>query len=179
MNTKSFAALLLTTAIAVPASAQEDNLGTLQNMQRTSSVFTMIEQGGATAASLNAIVPFVNVPDGFEASLYAVVPDARSMAVAPQGTVVFVGTRKDKVWSVVDRDRDRVADQVMDFAPSIAFDIPNGPCLSYDFPWLLGQKGATARHAIYGGQWRWLDRKQLGLSGPLRSMINRRLHHRA
>ena len=43
MNTKSFAALLLTTAIAVPASAQEDNLGTLQNMQRTSSAFTMIE----------------------------------------------------------------------------------------------------------------------------------------
>jgi transposase len=35
--------------------------------------------------------------------------------------------------------------------------------LSYDFPWLLGQKGATARHAIYGGQWRRLDRKQLGL----------------
>ena len=53
------------------------------------------------------------------------------------------------------------------------------PCLSYDFPWLLGQKGATARHAIYGGQWRRLDRKQLGLPGPLRSMINRRLHHRA
>ena len=51
--------------------------------------------------------------------------------------------------------------------------------LSYDFPWLLGQKGATARHAIDGGQWRRLDRKQLGLPGPLRSMINRRLHHRA
>ncbi|MET4104666.1 hypothetical protein ABIE58_004125, partial [Roseovarius sp. MBR-78] len=51
--------------------------------------------------------------------------------------------------------------------------------LSYDFPWLQGQKGATARHAIYGGQWLRLDRKQLGLPGPLRSMINRRLHHRA
>jgi predicted O-methyltransferase YrrM len=57
--------------------------------------------------------------------------------------------------------------------------IDHDDSLSYDFPWLLGQKGATARHAIYGGQWRWLDRKQLGLSGPLRSMINRRLHHRA
>jgi glucose/arabinose dehydrogenase len=54
------------------------------------------------------------------------------MAVAPQGTVTFVGTRKDKVWSVVDRDRNRVADQVMDFAPSITFDIPNGPCFSRD-----------------------------------------------
>ena len=65
-------------------------------------------------------------------SLYAVVPDARSMAVAPQGTVTFVGTRKDKVWSVVDRDRDRVADQVMDFAPGLTFDVPNGPCFSPD-----------------------------------------------
>ena len=54
------------------------------------------------------------------------------MAVAPQGTVTFVGTRKDKVWSVVDRDRDRVADEVFDFAPSITFDVPNGPCFSPD-----------------------------------------------
>ena len=72
------------------------------------------------------------MPDGFEVSLYAVVPDARSMAVAPQGTVMFVGTRKDKVWSVVDRNRDRVADEVKDFAPSLTFDIPNGPCFSPD-----------------------------------------------
>lgn len=47
--------------------------------------------------------------------------------------------------------------------------------LSYDFPWLLGQKGATARHAIYGGQWRRLDRKLLGRDGPFSSVINRRL----
>jgi hypothetical protein len=102
-------------------------------MQRTQGTsFTFIDQGESRAEALKATVPFVNVPDGFEVSLYAVVPDARSMAVAPQGTVVFVGTRKDKVWSVVDRDRDRVADQVMDFAPSITFDIPNGPCFSPD-----------------------------------------------
>ncbi|WP_408056265.1 c-type cytochrome [Sulfitobacter sediminilitoris] len=29
-------------------------------------------------------------------------------------------------------DRDRVADEVKDFAPSITFDIPNGPCFSSD-----------------------------------------------
>ena len=40
------------------------------------------------------------------------------MAMAPQGTVLFVGTRKDKVWVVSDRDRDGVADEVKDFAPS-------------------------------------------------------------
>ncbi|MDD9709452.1 PQQ-dependent sugar dehydrogenase [Seohaeicola sp. SP36] len=117
--------------MVAPAMAQ-DNMDKLSNMQRTDATFTYVEQEGATAEALRAIVPHINVPDGFEVSLYAVVPDARSMAVAPQGTVTFVGTRKDKVWSVVDRDRNRVADQVMDFAPSITFDVPNGPCFSPD-----------------------------------------------
>ena len=34
--------------------------------------------------------------------------------------------------------------------------------LSYDFSRLPRQKGATARHAIYGGQWRGSDREKLG-----------------
>lgn len=125
------AALCMGTALVGTASAQ-DNMDKLQNMQRTDASFTFIDQEGDRAEALKAIVPHINVPEGFEASLYAVVPDARSMAMAPQGTVLFVGTRKDKVWSVVDRDRDRVADQVKDFAPSITFDIPNGPCFSRD-----------------------------------------------
>lgn len=131
MSYSRYCGLLLTTALAGPALAQ-DKLEALQGMQRTGATFTHIEQTGATAEALQAIVPHINVPDGFEVSLYAVVPDARSMAVAPQGTVVFVGTRKDKVWSVVDRDRNRVADEVKDFAPSLTFDIPNGPCFSPD-----------------------------------------------
>ncbi len=130
-RTMLLAGMLLATTAMSPASA--DNLETLQNMQRTQGTsFTRIDQEGPRAAALRSIIPHINVPRGFEASLYAIVPDARSMAVAPQGTVVFVGTRKDKVWSVVDRDRDRVADEVLDFAPSITFDIPNGPCFSRD-----------------------------------------------
>ena len=35
------------------------------------------------------------------------VPDARHIAVGPQGIVTFVGTRKNKVWAVTDRDKDR------------------------------------------------------------------------
>ncbi|MBP0483407.1 PQQ-dependent sugar dehydrogenase [Sagittula sp. M10.9X] len=110
----------------------QDNMDKLSNMQRTDATFTHIDQKGDRAEALESIIGHINVPDGFEVSLYAVVPDARSMAVAPQGTVTFVGTRKDKVWSVVDRDRDRVADEVFDFAPSITFDVPNGPCFSPD-----------------------------------------------
>lgn len=132
MNSRRFAfALLLGTMLAAPAWAQ-DNLEKLSQMQRTDATFTNVEQEGARADALRDLIQYINVPDGFTVSLYAIVPDARSMAVAPQGTVTFVGTRKDKVWSVVDRDRDRVADQVMDFAPSVTFDIPNGPCFSRD-----------------------------------------------
>jgi len=123
--------LLLGTMLAGPALAQ-DNMEKLSNMQRTDAEFTYIAQEGERVEALKAILEHINVPDGFEVSLYAVVPDARSMAMAPQGTVLFAGTRKDKVWSIVDRDRNRVADEVKDFAPSVTFDIPNGPCFSPD-----------------------------------------------
>ena len=43
--------------------------------------------------------------------------------------------------------------------------------LSYDFSWLPRQKGATARHAIYGGQWRGSDRGKPGAAAPRRSVI--------
>lgn len=132
MKTKQLvSSLLLSTVLVTPALAQ-DNMDKLSNMQRTDATFTFIDQEGERADALKGILPHINVPDGFEVSLYAVVPDARSMAVAPQGTVVFAGTRKDKVWSIVDRDRNRVADEVKDFAPSITFDVPNGPCFSSD-----------------------------------------------
>ncbi|MDS9469402.1 PQQ-dependent sugar dehydrogenase [Paracoccus sp. MBLB3053] len=125
------AGLMLSSVLAGPLAAQ-DNMDKLTSMQRTDATFTMVPQDDEHAQALQDIIQHIKVPSGFEVSLYAVVPDARSMAVAPQGTVTFVGTRKDKVWSVVDRDRDRVADEVKDFAPSVTFDIPNGPCFSPD-----------------------------------------------
>lgn len=131
LTRKLVSGLMLGTLMSGPALAQ-DNMDKLSNMQRTDATFTFVDQGGERAEALQDIIQYINVPDGFEVSLYAVVPDARSMAVAPQGTVTFVGTRKDKVWSIVDRDRNRVADEVKDFAPSITFDIPNGPCFSKD-----------------------------------------------
>jgi len=131
MTERALAALLSGALLSTPLAAQDDRDGPTA-MQASDAPFTFIDQEGARADALRDIVRHVAVPEGFEVSLYAVVPGARSMAVAPQGTVVFAGTRKDKVWSIVDRDRNRVADEVRDFAPLIAFDIPNGPCLSED-----------------------------------------------
>lgn len=110
-----------------------DNLEKLSGFKTTGvTEFTFIEQGGDYAAGIERTLERIALPDGFKIELYAVVPDARHMAVGPQGIVTFVGTRKDKVWSVTDRNKDRVADEVKDFAPSLTFSIPNGPCFSKD-----------------------------------------------
>ena len=110
-----------------------DNLEKLSNFQSTGvTEFTFIEQTGEFAEGIKRNLERIKMPDGFKIELYAVVPDARHIAVGPQGVVTFVGTRKDKVWSVTDRNKDRVADEVKDFAPSLTFTIPNGPCFSKD-----------------------------------------------
>ncbi len=110
-----------------------DNLEKLSNFQSTGTTdFTVIDQQGTFADGLRDVLENVTMPDGFKIELYAVVPDARHMAVGPQGIVTIVGTRKDKVWSVTDRNKDRVADEVKDFAPSLTFAIPNGPCFGTD-----------------------------------------------
>lgn len=132
-KTRLLAAAMLTVSTSTFAFAQtqDSNLERLSNFQTTgTSEFEVIEQGGEKAEAIGRILEKVRVPSGFKIELYAIVPDARHMAVGPQGIVTFVGTRKTKVWAVTDRDKDRVADEVKDFAPSLAMAIPNGPCFS-------------------------------------------------
>lgn len=117
---------------ATPALAQT-NLEKLGSFKTTGvTEFQTVAQTGAFADGIRETLKGINVPPGFKIELYAVVPDARHMAVGPQGIVTFVGTRKTSVWSVTDRNKDRVADEVKSFAPSIDFAIPNGPCFSDD-----------------------------------------------
>lgn len=118
--------------LAAPAGAN-DNLETLGKFKTTGvTEFTYIEQNGENAGAIRDTLKRIKMPAGFEIDLYAIVPDARHIAVGPQGVVTFVGTRKTKIWSVTDRNKDRVADEVKDFAPSIDFALPNGPCFSKD-----------------------------------------------
>jgi len=123
---------------ATTATAQNKNPpGNLEKLGEFKSTGTSmdiptIDQKGDNAKAIQAILKKIKLPPGFKISLYAVVPDAREMAVGPQGVVTFVGTRKNKVYAVTDRNRDRVADEVKVFAPSIEFTIPNGVCFSKD-----------------------------------------------
>ena len=113
--------------------AAQSNLEKVGQMKTTGLMsFTFIEQGGAYADGIRKTLKRIKMPAGFKIDLYAIVPDARSLAVGPQGIVVFAGTRKTDVWAVTDRNKDRVADEVKRFAPSLDLIIPNGPCFSPD-----------------------------------------------
>ncbi|MEL6299709.1 MAG: PQQ-dependent sugar dehydrogenase [Pseudomonadota bacterium] len=115
----------------MPANA--DNLEKLSKFQTTGTKkHTVIEQKGEYADGIKKVLEKIKLPPGFEISLYAIVPDARHIAVGPQGVVTFVGTKKTKVWAVTDRNKDRIADEVKDFAPSLTFTVPNGVCFSKD-----------------------------------------------
>ena len=121
------------TSVLAQSADVPDNLEKLSSFKTTGvTEFTYIEQDGDFAEGIKKTLEKITLPQGFKIGLYAIVPDARHMAVGPQGIVTFVGTRKDKVWSVTDRNKDRVADEVKDFAPSLKFAIPNGPCFSKD-----------------------------------------------
>ncbi len=66
----------------------------------------------------------IKLPAGFSISVYAEVPNARSMTLSPSG-VLYVGTRgSDKVYAVTDDNRDGKADKVYTIASGL--NSPNG-----------------------------------------------------
>src|SRR5205085_7648242 len=121
-------------AAAQPSPPAPTTLETLGAMHQTGSTadWPEVPQTGQKAEAIKKTLAKIKLPRGFKIALYALVPDARHIAVGPQGVVTFVGTRKSKVWSVTDRAKARVADEVKEFAPSIEFKIPNGVCFSKD-----------------------------------------------
>ena len=132
MRSKTLLPALSTILLAGGAFA-EDNLTKLGQFKTTGvTEFTTIAQDAPAANSIRNILRSIELPPGFTIDLYALVPDARHMAMAPQGTTLFVGTKKEKVWVVMDRDGDNIGDEVKDFAPSLTFDIPNGVAFSDD-----------------------------------------------
>lgn len=141
MNLRLKTAAVFLSLAALPAAAQQQPpspapsaLETLGAMRPTGSTaeWPEIPQTGAKADRVKENLKKIKLPDGFQISLYALVPDARHISVGPQGVATFVGTRKSKVWVVTDRARGGVGDEVKEFAPTLPKKIPNGPCFSKD-----------------------------------------------
>ncbi|HZY19224.1 MAG TPA: PQQ-dependent sugar dehydrogenase [Ramlibacter sp.] len=136
MKTNRLLAALLLAGLAtgVAAQAGRDNLSNLKQMKVSNVDLNIppVPQTGRNADAIRANLKNVKLPPGFKIDLYAVVPDARHMAVAPSTNMLFVGTRKTTVWAVTDRNGDGVADEVKPFAPSLQFKVPNGVCWTRD-----------------------------------------------
>ena len=106
-------ACMATAAFAQPSPS--GNLERLSNFKTTGASMDIptTPQTGPKAEAIKKTLSRIKLPPGFKISLYAIVPDARHMAVGPQGVVTFVGTRKNKVYAVTDRDKDRTADEIL------------------------------------------------------------------
>jgi glucose/arabinose dehydrogenase len=66
----------------------------------------------------------INVPAGFTINVYAEVPHARSMTLSPNGTLFVGNMGSDKVYAVVDENKDGIADKVYAIAKGLI--TPNG-----------------------------------------------------
>ena len=101
------AAAIAAALIGSGVARAQDTLQTLEGFRMTAPIdWPTIPQTGAKADAVRQILKDkIKLPQGFHIELYALVPDARHMAVGPQGVVTFVGTRKTKIWAVTDRSR--------------------------------------------------------------------------
>jgi len=76
------------------------------------------------ANDLDGNLDKLNLPEGFAIEHYADVPAARSMTLGQSTGTVFVGTRDNKVYAVVDKNKDRKADKVVILMEGLK--VPNG-----------------------------------------------------
>lgn len=66
----------------------------------------------AEGTDFSAILERINLPDGFTISVFAEMPKARGIEVVKPNGTVFVGSRHGNVMSMIDVNRDEVANEV-------------------------------------------------------------------
>lgn len=112
---------------------------------------TMIGLFGSPAmadrASAEANLNKLNLPEGFHVEVYAEVPGARQMAFGQSTGTVFVGTRGKNVYAVVDRDKDRQADEVVTILDDLK--MGNGVAM-YQGNLYVAEQHRIARYAAPG-----------------------------
>ncbi|MEY3980752.1 MAG: hypothetical protein RLZZ375_2181, partial [Pseudomonadota bacterium] len=81
---KSALASAVLIAFSAPSFAKDENLEKISAMKSTSTAMDIptVPQSGANVEALKANLKKIKLPEGFKIELYAVVPDARYMAVA-------------------------------------------------------------------------------------------------
>ncbi|CAG0987746.1 hypothetical protein MTYP_02109 [Methylophilaceae bacterium] len=101
----------------------------------------------AGAADAEKNLHRLKMPPGFKVEIYAEVPGARQMALGQSTGTVYVGTRGDKVYAVVDKDKDRKADEVVTMLDDL--NVGNGVAM-HEGNLYVAEQHRIARYAAPG-----------------------------
>lgn len=89
----------------------------------------------------------LKLPEGFNIEVYAEVPDARQMALGQSHGTVFVGTRYENVYAVVDKNKDRKADEVITILSDLK--VGNGVAM-HEGNLYVAEQNRIARYSAVG-----------------------------
>lgn len=117
------------------------------------------------AAEIESDLRRIRLPEGFSISLYALVPHARSLAVAPGGDAIFVGSDVRRMF-VLTPGGDRAA-TVEPFAPDGAFVMPHGLCFDKDGTLFVVEQNRVSSFARASARPRWADARVIVEQGAL------------
>lgn len=101
----------------------------------------------ADRAAAEANLHKLNVPEGFNVEVYAEVPGARQMTFGQSTGTVFVGTRGKNAYAVVDKNKDRQADEVVNILSDLK--IGNGVAM-HQGNLYVAEQNRIARYAAPG-----------------------------
>ncbi len=99
----------------------------------------------ATAGDFSGVLDKVKLPAGFKISVFAEMPKPRQIEVGKPNGVVFVGSRHGHIYSLIDSNRDGVADEVLERVNGL--NVPNGVAMQ-DSMLYVGMQDKSARWPI-------------------------------
>ena len=123
MSRSIFSLIIFMTSFVLVACNQ---LGAIPAVATATPAGTTSPSAATDTPAPERALPFaISLPPGFKINIYAAdVPNARSMALSPGGTL-FVGSRTaGAVYAVLDHDQDYQADEVITLARGLS--MPNG-----------------------------------------------------
>ena len=85
----------------------------------------------------------IQLPPGFRIEAFAEVPGARTIVVAEEGAVIYVGTRDDQIYALLDPGLDREVDEVTVLADEL--EVPNGLALTDDGDLIVAERHQIQR----------------------------------
>ena len=89
-----------------------------------------VPQAGSQRAAIEKTLAGIKMPPGFAIALYALVPEARAMAVGPDGRTIFVGTNGEAVYAMEAASTGGPVQTVRRFAPALKMVMPHGVCFA-------------------------------------------------